>query len=198
MNQQNEPNQNRRERTARQTGFASARDLGLIASCTIAILWFGSLREFCFPDRSFHPVLFVATFGVLYFLLAGFAGGGRNATVRNLNRRAAAYFLATNLIILFLWYFPWTPRQTFFHDLARVRSGMTAAEVDALLARYQPVKSSEFNGRTGPSARPLEAPFPDGLVYIRSDKAGDYNTYKDYGIVSFEGGKVTGVQECAD
>jgi hypothetical protein len=79
----------------------------------------------------------------------------------------------------------WTTRKPFLRDLARVRVGMTAAEIRPILSRY------------GQFART-----PDTLVaqhetlFVRHSTAGAFDS--DIGIVRFSNGRVASVEFSAD
>lgn len=78
----------------------------------------------------------------------------------------------------------WTTRKPFLRDLARVRAGMTEAEVRQIMGRY-------IDGTGQPAQRGLR----DSLVYRHS---GDGAFDSDLGIISFSSNRVESVEFSAD
>ncbi len=117
-------------------------------------------------------------------------------------------------IIAALYFVDWTSRKPFLRDLARVHVGMTEAEVRQIMGGYMegtgwpaPPDSfpsdapstltiggsgSQYSIETSPSNQLV---IRDSLVFRHSNDAA-FNS--DWGIVSFSGGRVVGVEFSAD
>ena len=107
----------------------------------------------------------------------------------------------------------WTTRKPFLRDLARVRVGMTEAEVRRIMGRYMEGTgwpASPFDTPTntgtlsilGSSSQYATTTSPDGHMVIRDSLVfrhsldGAFNS--DWGIVSFSSGRVVGVEFSPD
>lgn len=108
-------------------------------------------------------------------------------------------------LIALLFFVPWSSRKSFLRDLSRIREGMTKSEVKEIMDRHiagglpaspfpgshgYTIHGSALGNRYSASDPPAREEPVDSLVFRHSDE-GYYNA--DLGIVSFSGGRVSGV-----
>jgi hypothetical protein len=84
-----------------------------------------------------------------------------------------------------LYFIPWTSRKPFLRDLYAIRPGMTVEEVRKRMAGYM-----EGTGITMPNTN--QEFTVGGALVFRHSNDGAFNA--DWGIVSFQNGKVVSVQ----
>lgn len=90
----------------------------------------------------------------------------------------------------------WTTRKPFLRDLARIRAGMTEAEVLVIMAPYREGTGWHVpDAGSPPGSPPTELELRDSLVFRHSDDAA-FNS--DWGIVSLRNGRVAAVEFSAD
>jgi len=115
-------------------------------------------------------------------------------------------------VIAALYFVDWTTRKVFLRDLARVRVGMTEAEVRRIMDRYMegtgwpaiPGSSSNAPGTliAGSDSQYSTEPSPSGEMVIRDSLVfrhsndGAFNS--DWGIISLSSGRVVRVEFSPD
>jgi len=122
-------------------------------------------------------------------------------------------FAAVIAFVTMLYLVDWTTRKPFLRDLARVRVGMTEAEVRHIMGRYMegtgwpaspfetPTNSSTLS-IVGSSSQYSTTTSPDGHMVIRDSLVfrhsldGAFNS--DWGIVSLSSGRVVRVEFSPD
>lgn len=131
---------------------------------------------------------------------------------RQIGRLSALASLIT--VVATLYFVDWTTRKPFLRDLDRIRVGMTEAEVRRIMGRYlegtgwpaNPFdpstnatstltdlgSGSQYSTTASPSG---EMVVRDSLVFRHSND-GAFNS--DWGIISFAGGRVVGVEFSPD
>jgi hypothetical protein len=109
---------------------------------------------------------------------------------------ALALVLAASAMLYFV---DWSTRKPFLRDLARVRVGMSEAEVRLVMAGYKegtgwPIPPSPSGSPAKPTP-PTELILPHSLVFRHSDEAA-FNS--DWAIIALSEGKVARVEFSAD
>ena len=108
--------------------------------------------------------------------------------VKGIPRPAALSVLALFWVALVPLGFPWDSRERFVHDLARVDPGMTPEQVDAVLGSY--ISGTGWPGNPFDAGEPAEFQVEGCEVYRHCD---DCSYESDWGVVCFEGGRVSKV-----
>jgi hypothetical protein len=109
-----------------------------------------------------------------------------------------AVYAGSVLLALGLFVTPWHPRKVFVRDLYSVRSGMTVDEVERVMGRYSRGPGAKWGVPT-PPAYPTgseRAAMTGSMLYRWNETDGRYDS--DWGKVSFERGKVVGVEFLPD
>lgn len=162
---------------------------------------------------TFWLLVFVALFGALFLLaITGIMGyvPGLAALIYGvvvtllfspllLRGKSVARWVIFGLllfVIVALPIVPWTSRHGFVKDLYSIRPGMTVAQVEAIMERYNHVPDAMLNTKRLPSGE---------LALVRSDLAiyrhvgyDDEAFNADFGRVNFENGRVVDVEFLPD
>jgi hypothetical protein len=150
----------------------------------------------------------------LYLSVAvGFAAGFIHPVPERSQLARIGALLGVTVVIAALYFVEWTTRKPFLRDLARIRVGMTEAEVRHIMSRYMegtgwPAppfdtpknvgalsivgSSSQYSTTTSPGNHLV---IRDSLVFRHSDD-GAFNS--DWGVVSMYGGRVVRVEFSPD
>jgi len=96
--------------------------------------------------------------------------------------------------LLFVYSESWSSRKLFLHDLKSIRSGMSAQQVDNVMARHHVYNIGPPNTRLDDNGKLVL--IDTGSASYRHSDDGEFNG--DVGIVRFSGGRVTGVEFSRD
>jgi len=173
-----------------------------VVPAAVSVYLFALGREDFAPEIGWAghgPLLLIIPF-FIYWGLSGltlFIPVALGASYQRACRYRLAWFVAANLCMAALYAFPWSSRQAFFRLSDRIHPGMTVTETEARLGGEHPVLVQCFDGRSGPSCRPIPPAITGTIYYVRRSERGD-GYEKDRIIVDFKAGRIVSIGQFAD